>query len=85
MAEDPRRAEPGQEFGYTDADGNQVTRRADAETGLIRPRNAEETRLFDSFDLPVARTTSKKKAEAPEPTPEPADTKGPGHPDAGKE
>ena len=61
---DPRRAEPGQVFGFTDREGNQKTIKADDE-GVVHPDNAEEVAALDAFDLPVARKAlSEEKAEA---------------------
>lgn len=60
---DPRRAEPGQAFEYADTAGDLQHFRADDE-GVVRPRNAEEARIADTFDLPVARTVkAEEKAE----------------------
>lgn len=56
---DPRKAEPGQVFTYTDAEGKQVNLRANAE-GVVEPRNDTERVLLDGFGLSVAR-----KAEEP--------------------
>jgi uncharacterized protein (UPF0335 family) len=50
----PRRAQPGQAFTYTDAEGRQADFRADDE-GVVEPKNANEEALLDGFDLPVAR------------------------------
>ena len=52
---DPRRARPGQAFSYVDAGGREHTFRADDE-GVVRPSNAAEKSVADSFALPVARS-----------------------------
>jgi hypothetical protein len=54
----PRRAEPGQVFTYTDAQGSQIDLKAD-DQGVAQPKSAAEVAVLDSFGLPVAR-----KAEA---------------------
>jgi len=92
---EPRRAEPGQHFGYTTREGRQREFRADAK-GLVTPRSAEDVAILDGMSLPVARTEAKAPAKTKRPaasratrsatpaTSEPVeDTKGPGHPDAG--
>lgn len=54
MPFDPRRAKPGQAFGFTGRDGQQHELVADAD-GVVTPTTAEEVAILDSFDLPVAR------------------------------
>jgi uncharacterized cupin superfamily protein len=66
MAKDklePRRAEPGQEFTYNDADGEVINLRADDE-GVVRPKNQAQVRVADAFDLPVARKVIAEKSDA---------------------
>lgn len=57
-----RRAQPGQIFTYTSAEGKQVNLRAD-DDGVVEPSNVQEVALLDSFDLPVARKAEAAKAE----------------------
>lgn len=52
--QNPRRATPGQRFGYTAQDGSQRELAAD-DDGVVRPDTAEDSAVLDSFDLPVAR------------------------------
>lgn len=52
---DPRRARPDQAFSYVDAAGKEHTFRAD-DDGVVRPSNAAEKGVADSFALPVARS-----------------------------
>lgn len=59
----PRRAEPGQEFEYTDADGSARTLKADAD-GVVRPKSDGDVAILDSFSLPHAQPTSIAKARA---------------------
>lgn len=61
---DPRRAEPGQSFGYADAEGKQHELTADSD-GIVRPKTIEDVATLDSFDLPVARTGVKSNAGKP--------------------
>lgn len=57
---DPRRAEPGQRFGYTTADGRQREIRAD-DDGIVVPKNHEDVRVLDAFDLPRAQVDAPKR------------------------
>lgn len=57
---DPRRAKPGQALSTVDAQGKEITVRADDE-GVLRPSSEVEKRLADRFGLPVARSV--KQAE----------------------
>jgi len=64
---DPRRADgkegrpgPGATFEYTDPAGDQHTLRAD-DDGVVRPANALEARIADSYGLPVARSAKSDK------------------------
>jgi hypothetical protein len=50
---EPRRAEPGQEFTFNDAEGT-LELRAD-DQGVVHPKDAREVLALDAFDLPVAR------------------------------
>lgn len=60
---EPRRAKPGQQFGYTTADGRQRELEADEE-GVVHPATAEDVAALDAFDLPVARKAlAEEKAE----------------------
>jgi hypothetical protein len=52
---DPRRAKPGQVFTYVDVEGREHDFSAD-DDGVVRPKNADEARTADLFDLPVARS-----------------------------
>jgi hypothetical protein len=69
MAEqfEPRRAQPGQVFNYTDLDGKQVTLRADDE-GVIQPKNSHAAATLEMAGLPVARkvVAEQKTAEPKE-------------------
>lgn len=56
-----RRAEPGQRFGYTTAEGKQRELHAD-DDGVVSPKTAEDAAILDTFDLPVARIETKTKA-----------------------
>lgn len=87
----PRRAEPGQRFGYTTSDGRQREIRAD-EDGVVHPRSADDVAVLDTFALPEARIAedggtkpagkpSRSRSASPK-AEETTDTKGPGHPDA---
>lgn len=49
-----RRAEAGQEFGYTLPGGEQREIRAD-DDGVVTPETALDVAMLDTFDLPVAR------------------------------
>lgn len=51
---EPRRAQPGQAFEYTDGAGRARVFHADEE-GIVRPSNGDEERIADGFDLAVAR------------------------------
>lgn len=51
---EPRRAKPGQTFGYTTREGRQRELVADDE-GVVHPDTAEDVAALDTFDLPVAR------------------------------
>jgi hypothetical protein len=69
---EPRRAKAGQEFGFTDREGNQRTVKADDE-GVVRPSTVEEVRTLDAFDLPLARNAIEEEAEeAPKAAPKSA-------------
>lgn len=59
---EPRRAEPGQEFTYNDANGEAIEFKAD-DAGIVRPKNAAQSQAADAFGLPVARKiTAEEKA-----------------------
>ena len=59
----PRRAEPGQEFEYTDPDGSARTLKADAD-GVIRPKTDSDVAILDGFSLPHAQPTAIARARA---------------------
>ena len=64
MTFEPRRAEPNQIFRFADpVTGEQRTMKADDE-GVLRPSNALEARVADSFDLPVARKVVTEEKQA---------------------
>jgi hypothetical protein len=54
---EPRRADPGQEFGYTTLEGDQRTLKADSD-GIVRPKDQADQDVLDSFALPHARVAS---------------------------
>jgi hypothetical protein len=63
QAFEPRRAEAGQVFTTTDAEGREQTIKAD-DSGVVHPTSAAEVRLLDSFDLPVARKVLREERAA---------------------
>jgi hypothetical protein len=63
MEYQPRRAQPGQTFSYTDAEGRQVDFRADS-SGVVEPMDDREEAVLNGHALPVARkVVAERKAE----------------------
>lgn len=64
----PRRAEPGERFTFTGADGVPHDVQAD-DDGVIRPESAEQDGWLTQWGLPVARkvVNDEKAASAVEP------------------
>jgi hypothetical protein len=58
----PRRAEPGQKFDWVDGAGKKQSMTADDE-GIVRPKDAEDERIANLFDLSVARTVQAEERE----------------------
>lgn len=56
---EPRRADPGQMFGWTDAEGKQVTLKAD-DDGVIQPKDAMGEANLIAAGLPVARKAKRR-------------------------
>lgn len=79
---EPRRAAPGQSFGYTGPDGEQRELAADKD-GVVRPKTAQDVEVLDGFELPVARKVladEKADEKAKEESPSAAHLTNPDHP-----
>jgi len=62
---DPRRGEPGASYVHAHDDGSEHSIQAD-ESGVVQPKNQDDERLADLFDLPKARKVEVAKTAAKE-------------------